>query len=107
MKTNNAGLAQLVEQCFSLSMNGDIKESDRKDFLAIGKRLRGSLLNLLTAEFEEGTQEVIDANSRISDLNKNLITVTQNLQQVADVVKQIGQLVTILDDLLKIAASFK
>jgi hypothetical protein len=61
VKINNAELAQLTERCFDLSMDGRVLPSDRKEFLALGKRLRGSLLNLLTAQFAAGTQAVSDS----------------------------------------------
>lgn len=106
MKVNNADLAQLAERCFDLSMDGGVQLSDQKDFLAMGKRLRGSLLNLLTAKFEEGTQSVVNANTMIDDLNKKMSNVTQVLNNTSQVIAQIGKLVSILDDLLKIATAF-
>jgi hypothetical protein len=106
VKINNAELAQVTERCFDLSMDGRVQPGDRTEFLALGKRLRGSLLNLLTAEFTAGTPAVIDANTEIRGLNQSLSHTIQVLNNTAQVVGQLGQLVSILDDLLKIASSF-
>jgi hypothetical protein len=106
VKINNAELTQVTERCFDLSMDGRVQTADRKEFLALGKRLRGSLLNLLTAQFAEGTQDVIEANTMIAGLNKSLRSTTQVLNNTAQVIGQLGQLVSILDDLLKIASTF-
>lgn len=106
MKINNAELTQVTERCFDLSMDGRVQSVDRKEFLALGKRFRGSLLNLLTAQFAEGTQVVIEANTKIAGLNQSLSNTTQVLNNTAQVIGQLGQLVSILDDLLKIASAF-
>jgi glutaredoxin 2 len=106
MKINCAILTQLTERCFDLSMDGGIPASNRKEFLALGKRLRGCLLNLLTAEFEEGTAAVTNANTMMSDVNEKISKITEVLAHTAQVIAQIGQVVSILDDLLKIATKF-
>ncbi len=106
MKVNNADLTKLVDNCFDRSMDGRVKQSDQKDFLAMGKRLRGSLLNLLTAEFEEGTPDVVKANSMIQTLNEDTRSAQQVLNETSQVIAQLGKLVAILDDLLKMATAF-
>jgi len=107
MKVNNAELASLADRCFDLSMDGDVQPSDQKNFLVLGKRLRGSLVNLLTAEFQEGTQAVVNANNQITTLNQTISDATQVLNNTTQIINQINQLVNILDDLLKIASNFK
>ncbi|BBO16596.1 conserved hypothetical protein [Candidatus Brocadia pituitae] len=106
MKITNTELAQLVERCFDLSMDARLNINERKDFLAIGKRLRGSLLNLLSAQFKDNTQAVIDANNQLKVLNAKLQDTISVLQNIAQVITQLGSLVKILDDLLKTASSF-
>ena len=106
MKISTTELTQLTERCLDLAMDGQVPPSDRNEFLVLGKRLRGSLLNLMTAQFNDGTHAVIDANSRIAALNQTLSSTTQVLNNTVQIVTQIGQLVLILDNLLKIAASF-
>ncbi len=106
MRINCAILTHLTERCFDLSMDGGVPEPDQKEFLALGKRLRGSLLNLLTAEFDEGTMVVTLANTRMSDVNKKISNITEVLTHTAQMIAQVGQVVSILDDLLKIATNF-
>lgn len=106
MKTSNAELAQIIELCFDLSMDARIAPGAQKEFLAIGKRLRGSLLNLLSAQFNEGTKEVILANGLIKQLNEGLSGTTQVLKNTADFITQLGELVAILDSLLKLVGTF-
>ena len=107
MRINNTDLTQLIESCFDLSMDVRIKDvNTRGDFLAFGKRLRGSLLNLLTAQFANDTQAVIDANKQLKVVNQDLVKIKQDLQNIVQVIGQLGNLVSILDDLLKIASTF-
>ena len=42
-------LTKVINKCFDHSMDGRFSAADRVQFLAEGKRLRGLLLNLLTA----------------------------------------------------------
>jgi glutaredoxin 2 len=106
MKIDCTILTQLTEHCFDLSMEAKVPAPDRKEFLVLGKRLRGSLLNLLTAEFEEDTIAVTIANTMISDVNKKIGNVAQVLAHTAQVIAQIGKVMSTLDDLLKIATNF-
>jgi hypothetical protein len=99
-------LTQLISNCFKLSMDGALTDDQRNEFLVVGKRLRGSLLNLISAQFNDGTREVIDANKQLDGTNKQVAKVTQELANVANTLVQINRLVVVLDDLLKIAASF-
>jgi glutaredoxin 2 len=106
MKIDCTILTQLTEHCFDLSMDAGVPASERKEFLALGKRLRGSLLNLLTAEFEEGTAAVTNANTMMNDANEIISNIAQVLAHTAQVIAQIGEVVSTLDDLLKIATIF-
>jgi hypothetical protein len=107
MKTNNPGLTEIIDQCFDYSMDGRVSPADQTEFLAIGKRLRGSLLNLLSANFNDGTKAVLDANQSIDDLNKDLANSAQVLANAATTLNELDQLVGILDGLLKLASGFK
>jgi hypothetical protein len=106
MRTHNAKLTRATERCFDLSMDARVKPEDQKEFLAIGKRLRGSLLNLLTAQFEKNTGAVLKANSKIDEVSRTLSSVTRVLKNTSQTIAQLGELVSILDDLLKVASSF-
>ncbi len=106
MKINNVELTQVTDRCFDLSMDAQVPLAEQREFLVIGKRYRGSLLNLLTAQFADGTQAVIDANTKIIGLNQSLRNTTQVLNNARQVIDQLGQLVSILDGLLRIASTF-
>jgi hypothetical protein len=106
MKVDTTTLTQLIDACFNLSMDGRLDQQQRSDFLAMGKRLRGSLLNLLSATFDEGTPAVLSANAEISRINNGLKAQAERLNQIAQTVKDIGSLVASLDKLIGIAVSF-
>jgi hypothetical protein len=106
MKVDNKTLTELIERCFDLSMDGRLTPDQRKEFLALGKRLRGCLLNLVTAQFAANTKEVEEANRAIKLINKGLAADKENLEKTGAITGQLAQLVGILDDLLKIATVF-
>jgi hypothetical protein len=76
-------LVTIFNQCFDLSMDGRLKPKRRKEFLALGKRLRGSLVNLPTATFDASSQQFKDASSEIDKVNKSLKATTQKIDQAA------------------------
>jgi hypothetical protein len=106
MKINNQLLANIIEKCFDYSCDGGISDTDRKDFAFWGKRLRGILVNIITAEFDGDSAKFKQANAEIKAVNIRLQEATQVLEQVAETVEQLGKLASILDDLLKTAISF-
>ena len=105
MKTENVTLTKVIEKCFDFSMDGRVPSKKRKEFLALGKQLRGALLNLLTMHFEEGTAEVVEANKKIKSTNNRLRKDEKVLDDVAKTLEKINELATALDGLLKFAAS--
>ncbi len=107
MRTDNQNLASIIELCFDYSSDNRVSEELQTRFLALGKRLRGTLVNLITAQFEAETAQFIEANNQITILNNRLKNEAQVLDNVANTVEQLGQLVSILDDLIGIAASFR
>ena len=107
MKTDNATLTRLIEQCFDYSMDGRFSPAQQTDFLALGKRLRGCLVNLLSATFQDGTPQVVAANRAIAASNKALNAAVQTLGKTGQVLKDLEQLIGALDGLLKLAAGFK
>ncbi len=106
MNINNQLLAAIIEMCFDYAMDDRVSESSRKDFSAIGKRLRGALLNLITAEFEAESAQFRVANKEIAAVNRGLQEEAQVLENVAATIEQLGKLAAILDELLKVAVSF-
>src|SRR5262245_2285193 len=100
-------LADNVTKCFDKV--GDLRFSvaDRNRFLADGKRLRGQLLNLISAKFNSPPPpELVAANNDLAALNGKLAnnaTVRANTAQTLD---DIATLIGNLDKLLGIATAF-
>ena len=107
MTTDNDVLTAMITTCFSLSMNDAFSTDEQTEFLVLGKRLRGTLVNLLSATFDDGTPAVVAANSEIQTVNGQLNQATQNLANVANTIQNLGNLVSTLDGLLKVASGFK
>jgi len=103
---NTAELAEIISMCFDLSMTVGLDEQLRADCLVAGKRLRGILVNLLSARFESSSQEFQEASANLTRINKQLIKVFEGLEKVAKLVEDIGGLISQLDGLLKLAVAF-
>lgn len=99
-------LADVIQKCFAFSSDGRFSAEQQAAFLADGKRLRGLLLNLLSAQFDDGTQAVLDANNKLSDVNTQLDDDAEVLAKAATTLTNIANLVSSLDKLLNVAASF-
>jgi hypothetical protein len=106
MKLKCEELTITIMECFDNSMDNRFTAEERKEFLINGKRLRGSLINLLSADFNERTVEIIESNNLIKEINVSLKEKDKMLDNSEIVVGNITKLVSILDDLLKLAASF-
>lgn len=106
MKCDTATLTQIIDKCFDLSMDGRVKPEQRSEFLALGKRLRGSLLNLLSAQFDDGTKAVEDANTKLTKINSDLANEANTLNNLAFTIANITTLVGTLDKLIGLAKSF-
>lgn len=103
---DSAELARLVSLCFDLSLSARVAAADRARFLVLGKRLRGCLVNLLSARFRDGTPEVRAANRRLMALNRNLAEVATGLAAAGAALKSLGRVVGLLDGLLGVATRF-
>jgi hypothetical protein len=99
-------LTKTIMECFNNSLDNRFTSEERKEFLVQGKKLRGSLVNLLSADFINGTAEVVEADKQIKKINKELKETDRVLDNVAVVSGDIAKLISILDDLLKLAANF-
>jgi hypothetical protein len=99
-------LAEIIRQCFDNATDGRFAPDDRAVFLADGKRLRGLLMNLLFAQFEEGTQEVVDANTKLNAVNADLKSSATSLAKTASTLRNVARLVGSLDRLLNVAVKF-
>jgi exonuclease VII small subunit len=106
MRLDNQMLTQVIERCFDLSMSGALPPERRRDYLMLGKRLRGSLLNVLSAQFDETAPEFQAANKALSETNAELAKAQQSLEDALKAVQRVGELASKLDDVLKVADKF-
>src|SRR5260370_389566 len=106
MTVDTTTLAAIINRCFAFSADGRFSDAQQSSFLVDGKRLRGLLLNLLSAQFNDGTQAVLDANSRLTEVNTQLANDVAILNNAANSLTNVSNLVGILDKLLNVAASF-
>lgn len=104
-RADNETLTKMILLCFDLSTDGGVPANLRPEFLALGKRLRGTLVNLLSLQFDAQNAKFIAANEEIKAVNKSLKKTAKDLAKFADTIEQVGNLVGALDDLLKIGVS--
>lgn len=105
-KVNSEVLARCIELCVDLSMDGRLTREEQKEYLTQAKRLRALLLNLITARFVDGAQELLEANGKIVLASQQLNIATKNLEKTAESLEQLAELVGILDGLLAVATKF-
>ena len=103
MKTDNQELVKCIEACLDLSMDDRLTQAQQNEMLALGKRLRGSLVNLLTAEFPEDLELVEDANQELQAISQVLADKNQAIEKISATIGKINQVVKGLDGLLKFA----
>jgi geranylgeranyl pyrophosphate synthase len=99
-------LVAIINQCFDFAMDGRLKPRERKEFLVAGKRLRGTLVNMLTATFDESAEQFQDASKTIQAVNRDLKATKADIERAATTMANLATLAQVLDDLLKIASSF-
>lgn len=104
MRTDNQELVKCIEACLDLSMDERLPQARQNEMLALGKRLRGSLVNLLMTEFPQDLVQVQQANEQLKALNLSLADKQQAIQHIADTIHKINQAVKVLDGLLRFAA---
>jgi hypothetical protein len=104
-KCNVTTLARIVERCFDYAMDGRLSQARRTKFLVAGKRLRGSLLNLISARFND-TTTLRETNARLDAINTRLTKTTIVLEKAGEVIADLGRLAAALDRLLGTAAQF-
>jgi methyl-accepting chemotaxis protein len=103
MKTDNLELVKCIEACLDLSMDDRLPQARQNEMLALAKRLRGSLVNLLTADFAENLKQVEEANQQLQQVNQDLADRNQAIEKVAETIHKLNKVVKVLDGLLKFA----
>jgi hypothetical protein len=106
IKVDTTTLVEIINQCFAYSSDGRLSPDQQMMMLADGKRLRGLLLNLLSAQFNDGTQAVLDANGQLKTLNTELANSVDALKKAAQTLNDVANLVGNLDKLLNVATKF-
>ena len=104
-KCDAVRLAQIVDRCFDYAMDARLSQARRTKFLVAGKRLRGNLLNLISARFND-TAALAAANVRLDAINTRLGRQKEVIQRTADVLRDLGTLTSALDTLLGTAVLF-
>jgi len=105
-KVDAVTLTEVIDRCLDYSMDLRFTQAQRSKFLALAKRLRGSLLNLLSARFDAGTAALKDANAQLTTINAGLKKSAETLANAAETLSNLTKLVGALDKLIGIAASF-
>ena len=105
-RVDTTTLAEVVKQCFEHSTDGRFTTEERARFLVEGKRLRGLLMNLLSAQFDDGTEALVGANAAVRAVNADLKASADQLAGIATTLNNIARLVGTLDKLLNVAVSF-
>jgi hypothetical protein len=105
-KVDSITLTDIIDRCLDYSMDGRFTQAQRTKFLTVAKRLRGSLMNLLSARFEEGTPGLTEANNDLATVNKTLKKEADTLANAAQTLADLTKLVGSLDKLIAVAGSF-
>lgn len=106
MTVDTMTLTSVINRCFEFSTDGGLSDQRRTEFLVHGKRLRGHLMNLLSAQFDEDTDVVVDANKKLKEVNRELADSAAAFERAATTLNNIAELVGSLDKLLNVAVSF-
>jgi hypothetical protein len=105
-KVDSVTLTAVIDQCLENSMDGRFTQAQRTEFLTLAKRLRGSLLNLLSARFGKDTKALNDTNGALADVNTELKNAAASLAKAAQMLKDLNALVGSLDKLIGVAGMF-
>lgn len=105
-KIDSAKLADITQEVFGLSMDDRFTSEQRSKLLVIGKKLRGSLVNLITATFEANAPALIEANEKLDTVNSLIKDEIDRLDSMVTVVENLTTLVGALDMLLDSASGF-
>jgi len=94
-------LTSIINQCFANSMDQQFSDAVRNNFLLEGKRLRGDLINLLSAQFDEGTPALTAANAVLKTVNDDLSQSATKLGNTAQTLSDIASSEQNLDKLCR------
>jgi hypothetical protein len=104
--TDTNTLTTLISTLVDLSMDGDVPPDIQSQCLVLAKQLRERLLNLLSARFNDGTAQVLQANTELTAVNTQVQSLSNNLGAAATTIANVTSLVGQLDGLLKLVSTF-
>jgi methyl-accepting chemotaxis protein len=99
-RVDTTRMAELIARCFDLSMDGRLSQRQRSALLAAGKRLRGDLVTLLAAQFDDGAKQVDAANKELAAVNDALQASAADLGKLSQALQKITRLVAQIDKLI-------
>ena len=99
-------LSGIINQCFDLSTNSSVSPGQQTEFLAAGKRLRGYLLNLVSARFAPRTVALDAANRALQRAVIALQADVKKVENTKAAINTLASLVTVLDTALTAASKF-
>ncbi len=99
-------VTKLIMTCFNLSTDGRLGDHQHRDFLVAGKRLRGCLVNLVSAQFNDDTDMVLDGNRQLTRVTQQAAHLKGDPAAAAGVLSEINVVVGVLDELLNLAVAF-
>jgi hypothetical protein len=99
-------LTSMISTLVDDSMDGRFSPAQQQQCMVLAKRLRGTLMNLLSARFNDGTPQVVQANSDLNTVNNQIQVAATNLGAFAQTLANVTSLVGQLDSLLALAAKF-
>ena len=99
-------VTKLIMTCFKLSMDGRLGDRQHRDFLVAGKRLRGCLVNLVSAQFNDDTDMVLDGNRQVTRVTQQAAHLKGDPTAAPGVLSEINVVVGVLDELLNLAVAF-
>jgi hypothetical protein len=106
LAVDTATLTTMISTLVDDSMDGRFSSDQQNQCMVLAKRLRGTLTNLLSARFNDGTQQVNQANAALTAVNTQVQAASSNLNSFAQTVANVTSLVGQLDSLLALAAKF-
>ena len=104
-KLDSEQLAGAAQKSFALARDGRLKPAQQSRMLTEGMRLRASLISALSAEFSDSLKQVDEANQQLTALNQWLLDTNTAISQIADTIKQAAAAASLVEKLLKKAAS--
>lgn len=96
------GLAVAVSVCFRMARDGRYSAEARAAFYDNGVMLREQMKVLLGDVFDEGTDDLVQANAQIKTVNAELAATLADINRAAATIGQLGALVAQLTKLVEL-----